>query len=298
MVRWAGAHSLSVSAFRIERMSNVQSPDWNSFGRAVASEKWRRQSAEMGSAMTRAIVSAAQVEPGMHVLDVACGSGEPAISIATLLAGTGEVVGADISPAPLQIAAQRATQRGLTNVRFQEADAHRLPFPDASFDCVTSRLGIMFFANAVNALRETYRVLKPGGRAALLTWGVMGQPYFSSTIGTLLRVAQTGTIPEAARKMFAYGQPGLLAGQLRSAGFEHAEENFTTVDWTWPGTPQEVWAYFQEVTVPFAPLLKSVPPEKREQVDDAVVQAIAEYYDGEKVNFGAKINLTTATKQS
>ncbi len=277
-------------------MANPHTPDWNSFGRANASQKWRRQSAEMGSDMTRAIVETAQVEPGMHVLDIACGSGEPAISIATLLAGTGEVTGVDVSPAPLQIARQRAQQRSLTNVRFEEADAHHLPFPDASFDRVTSRLGIMFFADPVNAMREIHRVLKPGGRAALLTWGVMGQPYFSSTIGTLLRVAQTGTIPEAARKMFAYGQPGLLARHLRSAGFEHAEEKFITVEWTWPGTPQEVWDYFQEVTVPFAPLLKSVPLEKRAEVDAAVVQAIGEYYDGSKVNFGAKINLTTATK--
>ncbi|HYX52517.1 MAG TPA: methyltransferase domain-containing protein [Candidatus Limnocylindrales bacterium] len=277
-------------------MANPQSPDWNSFGRTNASQKWRRQSAEMGSAMTKAIVEAAHVGPGMHVLDVASGSGEPAISIATQLAGTGQVIGVDVSPAPLQIASERAQQRGLANVRFQEADAHHLPFPDASFDRVTSRLGIMFFADVINALREMHRVLKPGGRATLLTWGVMGQPYFSSTIGTLLRVAQTGTIPEAARKMFAYGQPGLLARHLRSAGFEHAEEKFVTVEWTWPGTPEEVWDYFQEVTVPFAPLLQSIPAEKREEVDAAVVKAIGEYYDGTKVNFGAKINLTTATK--
>ena len=56
--------------------------DWNSFGRANASQKWRRQSAAMGNDMTQAIVEAAHVQPGMRVLDIACGTGEPAISLA------------------------------------------------------------------------------------------------------------------------------------------------------------------------------------------------------------------------
>jgi ubiquinone/menaquinone biosynthesis C-methylase UbiE len=114
-------------------MGSSTNTDWNSFGRANASQKWRKQSAAMGSDMTRAIVEAAQVQPGMRVLDVACGTGEPAISLATLLAGSGEVVGVDISPAPLKIAEERAAQRNLTNAIFKQADAHHLPFADNSF---------------------------------------------------------------------------------------------------------------------------------------------------------------------
>src|SRR6478735_6824964 len=131
--------------------------DWNSFGRANASQKWRRQSAAMGNDMTRAIVEAAQVRSGMRVLDIACGAGEPAISIAELLAGGGDVVGVDISPSPLKIAAERATQRGLSNVTFQQADAHLLPFADNRFDRITSRLGVMFFSDLPRALSEMRR---------------------------------------------------------------------------------------------------------------------------------------------
>ena len=270
--------------------------DWNSFGRVNASQKWRRQSAAMGSGMTEAIVAAATIQNGQRVLDVACGTGEPAISIATLLQGNGEVVGVDISPAPLEIARQRAQHRNLTNVQFEQCDAHRLSFPDSSFDRVTSRLGIMFFEDLSNALREMHRVLKPGGRVTLLAWGVMGQPYFSSTIGTLLRIFPGSDMPEAARKMFAFGQPGLLPGKLRAAGFSAVEENFLTVPWTWPGTPEEVWEYFKEVTIPFAPLLKSVPPERQAELDKAVTAAIAEYAEGREVKFTAKVNITTAAK--
>ncbi len=278
--------------------ASSQLPDWNSFARNTASLKWRKQSAAMGSGMTQAIVEAARIptEPGTRVLDVACGTGEPAISIATLLQDKGEVVGVDISEAPLKIAADRADQRGLSNVCFMPADVHQLPFDDASFHHVTCRLGVMFFANVPNALREIRRVLKPGGRATFLAWGVMGQPYFSSTIGTLLRTMHDGSIPEAARKMFAFGQPGLLAGHMRAAGFEGVTEDFCNVPWTWPGSPEEVWEYFQEVTVPFAPLLQSVPAERRSEVDAAVVKAISEFQEGAEIKFAAKVNITSAVK--
>lgn len=277
-------------------MTSVHNPDWNSFARTQAGQKWRSQSGAMGSAMTQAIVEAAQVGPNMRVLDVACGSGEPAISIAALLQGTGEVVGIDLAESALRAAEERARQRGLTNARFQAADAHHLPFPDGYFDRVTSRLGIMFFADLPNALREMHRVLKNGGTITLLTWGVMGQPYFSSTIGALLRAVPGSSIPESGRKMFAFGQPGLLAGTLRAAGFEAAQEIFATVPWTWPGTPQEVWEYFQEITVPFAPLIRSIPADRRQAVDAAVVKAIAEYQQGDEIHFTAKVNITSAVK--
>lgn len=275
---------------------SANTPDWNSFGRAQASQKWRRQSAAMGSDMTRAIIEAARVTPGMHVLDIACGTGEPAISLASLLAGSGEVVGVDLSPAPLMIAQQRATQRGLANTRFQQADVHDLPFPDNSFDCITSRLGVMFFSDLPRALKEMHRVLKPGGRATLLVWGPMEQPYFDTTIGTVLRMLPGAVVPESGRKMFALGRHGLLAQALRESGFSSAEERLVTVPWTWPGTPEEVWEYFQDVSVPFAPLLQSVPAEQSREISAEVLRSMSRYYDGASIKFTATVNITVAAK--
>jgi ubiquinone/menaquinone biosynthesis C-methylase UbiE len=273
----------------------ANTPDWNSFGRANASQKWRGQSAAMGSDMTRAIVEATQVAPGMRVLDLACGSGEPAISLAALI-GNGEVVGVDLSPGPLKIAEERATQRGLTNVRFQQADAHHLSFPDNTFDRITSRLGVMFFSDLPLAAAEMHRVLKPGGKAILLVWGPMDQPYFTTTIGAVLRLLPGNDLPESGRQMFALGQGGVLTQTLRQAGFSGVEERLVTVPWTWPGTPEEVWEYFQDVAVPFAPLLQSIPAERRAEIDAEVLHAIGRYYDGTSIKFTATVNIAVAVK--
>jgi ubiquinone/menaquinone biosynthesis C-methylase UbiE len=277
-------------------MTTSKSPDWNSFGRANASQKWRKQSAAMGSDMTEAIVAAAKVAPGMRVLDIACGTGEPSITIARLLQGTGEVVGVDLSGGPLAVAGERARQHGLSNVRFQEADVHHLPFPDNSFDRITSRLGVMFFADLPQALREMHRVLKPGGRVTLLAWGKFAQPYFATTIGTVLKILPDLELSPAGKSMNAFGAAGVLAGKMRDAGFAQVEENLTNVSWTWPGTVEEVWEYFQDVAVPFQPTLQAVPAERRNQIDQAVLQAMKKYQVGDEVRFTAHVNITSATK--
>jgi ubiquinone/menaquinone biosynthesis C-methylase UbiE len=277
-------------------MTTLNSPDWNSFSRANASQKWRKQSAAMGSGMTEAIVAAAKVAPGMRVLDIACGTGEPSITIARLLQGTGEVVGVDLSGGPLAVAGERAKEHGLSNVRFQQADVHDLPFPANSFDRITSRLGVMFFADLPRSLQEMHRVLKPGGRVALLAWGKFDQPYFATTIGTILKMLPNIQLSATGEGMNKFGTPDVLAAQMREAGFAQVQESLEYVSWTWPGTVEEVWEYFQDVAVPFQPTLQAVPAERRNQIDEAVLQAMKKYQVGDEVRFTAHVNITTAEK--
>ena len=247
---------------------------WNSFARTNASDRFRKQSAQMGTPLTELTVREAHVEAGMRVLDVACGTGEPAISIATLLNGTGEVIAVDISAEPLKIGEQRARQRRLQNIHFQQADVHALPFPDARFDLVTCRLGLMFFVDLSRALREIRRVLRPGGRFTAVAWGPMEQPYFESTIGTVLKLCPELELPASGRAMFKFGKTGTLSAVLRETGFSSAHDEIREVDWSWPGTPEELWDYFRAVTIPFAPLLNRVPKEMEPEVDRAVLEAL------------------------
>ncbi len=268
--------------------------DWDSFARLNAGERFKAQSAEMGEAVTAAIVEAAQVGQGMRVLDVACGSGEPSISIASQLRGSGQVVGVDMATLPLEVARERAQKRGLTNVEFQQADVHGLPFADESFDRVTSRLGVMFFGDLAKALTEMWRVLRPAGRVSLLTWGAMEQPYFDLTIGTVRRMRPGLEIPVAAREMFKFGVPGTLAAALAGAGFSAVEECVRELKWDWHGTPEELWDYFRGVTVPFRALLEKVDGD--EEVDRAVLAALRERQQEEWVKINAHMVVASALR--
>ncbi len=278
-------------------MDEPEKSDWNSFARVNASQRWRKPSALMGRAMTETIVAEANIVPNLRVLDVASGTGEPAISIATSLAGTGMVTGTDISAEPLAIGEQRARERRLRNIRFRVADVHALPFPDNSFERVTSRLGVMFFAVLGKALGEIHRVLDEGGRVSLLAWGPMQQPYFESTIGTVLRMLPELKVPGSAATMFKFGIPGTLAGALREAGFQNVDERQCDIPWNWPGSAEDFWSYFQEVTVPFKPLLQSIPEQARESVYAAVLRGLQDRYSSEgEILFDAQIVLVSANK--
>src|SRR5271170_276581 len=159
-------------------MSASGKADWGTSYRVIAADKWKAKSAAMGRDVTEALVEYAQPRAGMKILDLASGTGEPAISLASRVGPGGQVTALDLSAELLEIAAERARERKLVNLVVKQADASELPFPDDSFDLVTSRFGVMFFDT--KALREALRVLRPGARACFMAWGPFEQPFWRS----------------------------------------------------------------------------------------------------------------------
>ena len=271
-------------------------PSWGSQYRLVATEKWKVKSAYMGQAVTDALVEYAQPAPGMRVLDLASGTGEPAISLAVRVGEQGHVTALDLSAELLEIATDRARSRGLQNFSTQQADAHSLPFPDNSFDLATSRFGVMFFRNVESALGELRRVLRPGARASFLAWGTFDQPYWQSMMGVVHGHVGGPLLQPDGPNPFRFAEPGSLAKVLRDAGFLGIEEEIRTLPWTWLGSAEEVWEYAQSVSVPFRPLFERVASERWPQIHADVHKAVAQYSDGDKVSFGATVVLAAGKK--
>jgi SAM-dependent methyltransferase len=271
-------------------------PSWGPQYRLVATEKWKAKSAVMGQAVTEALVEYAKPKPGMRVLDVASGTGEPAISLALRVGSQGRVTATDLSADLLAIAQERAQARGLSNFSTEQADAHSLPFPDNEFDLATSRFGVMFFREPELALRELRRILRPGARACFLVWGSVEQPYWQTMMGVVQRHVGGPLLPEGGPNPFRYAELGSLVAVLRSAGFGDIHEEAMTLPWTWPGTAEEVWEQAQAVSVPFRPLLERVPADMWPGIHAEVHAAIGKYSDGEKIAFGATVVLVSGKK--
>jgi SAM-dependent methyltransferase len=250
----------------------------------------------MGQPATDALVEYAQPRPGMQVLDLASGTGEPAISLALRVAPQGHVTALDLSAELLEIAKGRAETRGLKNFSVQPADAHSLPFPDNSFDLATSRFGVMFFRDPVLAFRELRRVLRPGARACFLVWGSFDQPFWQSMVGVVHRHVGGPLLQPGGPDPCRFADPGSLSAVLRSAGFSGVEEETRTLPWTWPGPVEEIWEQVQSVAVPFRPMLERVPAEMWPRIHNEVHAAVGKYFDGDKVAFGATVVFASGSR--
>jgi ubiquinone/menaquinone biosynthesis C-methylase UbiE len=119
----------------------------------------------------RLTVERLSLAPGSSVLDVGCGSGASAIPAAINVGPHGQVIGIDLAERLLAIARSKSVAQNLHNVEFQRADMTALGYPDASFDAVISVFSIFFVTDIVAELRELWRVLRPGGKLAITTWG-------------------------------------------------------------------------------------------------------------------------------
>jgi len=116
------------------------------------------------------------LRPGMQALDLAGGTGDIALALKAQVGESGRVVLSDINAAMLEQGRARAIDAGELGLEFVQADAEDLPFPDRSFDCVTIAFGLRNVTDKDAALRNMFRVLRPGGRALVLEFSTPTAP--------------------------------------------------------------------------------------------------------------------------
>jgi ubiquinone/menaquinone biosynthesis C-methylase UbiE len=281
---------------KIARFRERLAREWTDADTVAAWRKWQPRLSAFTRAATDAVLEAAQLGPGIRVLDLASGVGDPAIPIAEAIGPAGHVTGTDVGPGMIAFAAELAQARNLRNIEFRVADVEVLPFPDNSFDVVSSRFGIMFFVDQLKAFRECLRVLKPGGRVSFVVWGTREQPFLGATIGVLMRYVEAPAPDPDAPHAFMFGERGLLAGKLKAAGFADAREEVRTVVGRWEGTNEEYWQQFTEVAAPFRPLIAKLTPEMRAKVESEIYLGLGKFADGSGFSMPLEIVIGTGVK--
>jgi ubiquinone/menaquinone biosynthesis C-methylase UbiE len=246
--------------------------------------------------MTDALLSSAALTPDSVVLDLAAGSGDPALTIADRV-NRGRVIALDSSRTGLLLASAHARRLGLgRKVTFAQADAHAIPLLSSCVDRVTCRCGIMFFDDTGRVMSEVLRLLKPGGRAAFLVWGSFEQPFFDATVSVVLRLVRGAEMPSEVRKMFRFASPGSLEGVLRAAGFSDIREESLTVPRIWSGSPEELWVYQQEISTLCHPLFDSIPTDSRSNIDAEVAASLSRFRNGNVLTVPVNVSVVAGQR--
>jgi SAM-dependent methyltransferase len=119
----------------------------------------------------RRTVDGLDLKPGERVLDVCCGSGGSALPAAERVGPSGQVVAADLAERLVVLGRDKARAAALENLEFRVADMLKLGYPDGHFDAVVCVFGIFFVPDMEAAVAELWRMVRPGGRLAITTWG-------------------------------------------------------------------------------------------------------------------------------
>jgi len=162
---------------------------------------------------------------GSRVIDIAAGDGGQSISAAERVGPTGEVLATDIAPEFVELANAVASRMSLTQLKAEVMDAEALTVPDNHFDAAISRLGLMYLPDLQKGLLEIKRVLRPGGRLSAVVFTTAEKTPFFSIPVKLIRDKRGLPPPEPGQPgPFVLGTPGLLAGNLKAAGYQDVRE--------------------------------------------------------------------------
>ena len=271
-----------------------QKQSWNKFSGGW--KKWDDMMMDFLRPMGEEIIRRIQPGDGEQILDLAAGTGEPGLTIASMIKG-GKVVITDLSENMLEIVKEKAAKRAIDTIEVRVCDVCALPFPDNSFDAASCRFGFMFFPDMLLAAKEIFRVLKPGGRMATGVWNIPEKNLWVTTImGTINRNMELPQNPSGAPGMFRCCKPGLMKGLLEQAGFENVDEKEITGYFN-PGTTDNYWNVMTEIGSSIMTALAQADEATRNKIKREVFDIIDQKYLPGKVAFECSALVLSGIKQ-
>ena len=260
-------------------------------------EKYSEIIHQMLAPITTSMMVMAGMSSGQSVLDVAGGAGEPSLTLAQAVDPGGNVVCSDVAPEMVCIAARAAARRGLTNVDFGQCAAELLPFRSAGFDRVTCRLGVMFFANPLEGLREMLRVLRPHGRLAVAVWSAPDfNPFFRVVTQVMSRHLDSAPEDPSAPGAFRFAGQGEVAALLAQAGAQHVRER--TLDFHLEAAikHEDFWTLRSEMSDTLRRKIGMLTSDQLTRIREEILEATRGYFSEGVMHFSAQVFVVTGER--
>ncbi|HVY04598.1 MAG TPA: class I SAM-dependent methyltransferase [Burkholderiales bacterium] len=256
-----------------EEMKAKEFQSWSS-----VSPGWRKHDKRLTQSfdvVSTALLDRAGIQAGQSVLDVACGTGEPAIPAAKRVGSRGKVLATDFVPGMVEFAKEKARAQSLSNIEFTVTDGELLDLPQNAFDAGTMRWGLMFMPDPLACLRRILAALKPGAIFATATWASPDKnPWASVPLAVMKGFMELPAPVPGQTGIFAFGDPERLKATMRDAGFRDVGVEALEVLWSGPATGKEYFGEVIEMAGPLATLYGRLPEDKkRAYADEVAAQA-------------------------
>lgn len=259
--------------------------------RRASLERWARVAAGWGthrSAIQAAaepvshwLVDAIEPQPGHRVLELAAGPGDTGFLAAELIAPGGTLISSDAVEEMVEQARARAAQLGISNVEFRTIDAEWIDLPTADLDGVIGRWAYMLLADPATALRETRRVLRPGGRVALAAWtGPADNPWAAAPVAELVAMGAIEAPDLDAPNLFAFRDPRRIEQLLEDAGFTDVAIEQIPIVFRYASL-DDWWDTQLDISTRLASGVGALTPAQRDDLRDAIDARLEQYVAGD-----------------